>query len=115
MRPVAAADRPKADAIVTRTPGLVIGVLTADCTPVLFADPEARVVGAAHAGWRGAVGGVLEATIAAMEQLGAERSRIIARRSARPLTKPHTKWVQNSKTRSSKVVRATRASFTVRT
>ncbi len=76
--PVAAADRPKADAIVTRTPGLVVGVLTADCTPVLFADPEAKVVAAAHAGWRGARSGVLEATISAMEQLGAVRSRIIA-------------------------------------
>ena len=72
------AARPKADAIVTRTPGLVIGILTADCAPVLFADPVARVIGAAHAGWRGAVGGVLEATVAAMENLGAERQRIVA-------------------------------------
>jgi purine-nucleoside/S-methyl-5'-thioadenosine phosphorylase / adenosine deaminase len=70
--------RPKADAIVTSTPGLVIGVLTADCTPVLFADPEAGIVGAAHAGWRGAVGGVLEATVAEMEKLGARRNRIVA-------------------------------------
>ena len=69
---------PKADALVTRTRGLAIGVLTADCTPVLFADPEARVVGAAHAGWRGALAGVLEATVAAMETLGAERKRILA-------------------------------------
>ncbi|HEX2839864.1 peptidoglycan editing factor PgeF [Hyphomicrobium sp.] len=69
---------PKADALVTRTRGLVIGVLTADCAPVLFADAEAKVVGAAHAGWRGAIGGVLEATVAAMEGLGAERSRIFA-------------------------------------
>ena len=69
--------RPKADALVTRTPGLVIGILTADCAPVLFADPEAGVVGAAHAGWRGAVAGVLEAAIAAMENLGASRNRII--------------------------------------
>lgn len=69
---------PKADAIVTARPGLVIGALAADCTPVLFADPEARVVAAAHAGWRGAVGGVLEATIAAMEHQGASRSRIRA-------------------------------------
>ena len=69
---------PKADGIVTRRPGLAIAVLTADCTPVLFADPEARVVGAAHAGWRGALAGVLEATVAAMEKLGADRARIRA-------------------------------------
>jgi YfiH family protein len=76
--PILADARPKADGIVTNTPGLVIGVLTADCAPVLFADPEAGVVGAAHAGWRGAVGGVLEATVAEMEKLGARRNRIIA-------------------------------------
>jgi YfiH family protein len=70
--------RPKADAIVTRVPGLGIGVSTADCGPVLFADPQARVIGAAHAGWRGALTGVLDATIAAMEQLGAARTRITA-------------------------------------
>ena len=70
--------RPRADAIVTRTPGLAIGVSTADCGPLLFADAEARVIGAAHAGWRGALTGVIEATIAAMEKLGAERSRIAA-------------------------------------
>ncbi len=69
---------PKADAIVTRTPGLVIGALAADCTPVLFAEPDARVVAAAHAGWRGATGGVLEAAIAAMVAAGATRSRIRA-------------------------------------
>lgn len=69
---------PKADALVTTTRGLVIGVLAADCAPVLFADPEAHVVGAAHAGWRGAVGGVLESTIALMETLGARRARIRA-------------------------------------
>ena len=69
---------PKADAIVTRTPGLVIGVLAADCTPVLFADPEARIVGAAHAGWKGALGGILEATVTAMQRLGARPSRIAA-------------------------------------
>lgn len=74
--PVAREDLPKADALVTRTRGLAIGVLTADCTPVLFADPKAGVVGAAHAGWRGALTGVLESTVAAMETLGAERSRI---------------------------------------
>lgn len=76
--PVAPDDRPKADAVVTATPGLAIGILTADCAPVLFADPEARVVGAAHSGWRGAVGGVLEATVAEMERLGARRQRIRA-------------------------------------
>jgi polyphenol oxidase len=69
---------PSADAVVTRTPGLVIGALAADCNPVLFADPVAKVVAAAHAGWRGALGGVLEATITAMESLGAERTRIVA-------------------------------------
>ena len=69
---------PKADAIVTQTRGLAIGVLAADCTPVLFADPEAGVIGAAHAGWRGAVGGVIEATVAAMVTLGARRDRIRA-------------------------------------
>lgn len=68
--------RPRADAIVTRTAGLAIGVTTADCGPVLFAEPKAQVIGAAHAGWRGALTGVLDATIAAMEQLGADRDRI---------------------------------------
>jgi len=76
--PVPHGDRPKADAIVTRTSGLAIGVLTADCTPVLFADAEAKVIAAAHAGWRGAVGGILEAAIAEMERLGAQRERIRA-------------------------------------
>ena len=71
-------ERPRADAIVTATPGIALGVLTADCAPVLFADPQARVVAAAHAGWRGAIGGVLEATLAAMEGLGARRDRIEA-------------------------------------
>jgi YfiH family protein len=70
--------RPKADAIVTRVPGLAIGVSTADCGPVLFADADARVIGAAHAGWRGAFFGVLEQTVAAMEKLGADRARIVA-------------------------------------
>ena len=69
---------PKADAIVTKTPGLVIGVLSADCTPVLFADADAGVVAAAHAGWRGAVRGILEATILEMERQGAVRHRIHA-------------------------------------
>jgi polyphenol oxidase len=71
-------NRPRADAIVTQIPRLAIGVSTADCGPLLFADSEAGVVGAAHAGWRGAFTGVIEATIGAMEQLGAERGRIIA-------------------------------------
>src|SRR5215470_11303747 len=69
--------RPKADAIVTRASGLAIAVSTADCGPILFADAEAGVIGAAHAGWRGALSGVAEATIAAMEQCGADRSRIV--------------------------------------
>jgi polyphenol oxidase len=69
--------RPRADAIVTRTRGLAIGATTADCGPVLFADAQAGVIAAAHAGWRGAFNGVLEATIAAMESLGAERSRLV--------------------------------------
>ncbi|MET0968665.1 MAG: peptidoglycan editing factor PgeF [Tardiphaga sp.] len=70
--------RPRADAMVTRTAGLVLGVTAADCGPVLFADPKARVIGAAHAGWKGALTGVLEATIAEMEKLGAQRSDIVA-------------------------------------
>jgi purine-nucleoside/S-methyl-5'-thioadenosine phosphorylase / adenosine deaminase len=69
---------PRADALVTRVPGLAIGVTTADCGPVLFADGMAGVIGAAHAGWKGALTGVLEATVAAMEKLGAARSRIRA-------------------------------------
>jgi YfiH family protein len=69
---------PEADAIVTREVGLAIGVLTADCGPVLFADGEAGVIGAAHSGWKGAIGGVLEATIDAMEKLGAKRGNIRA-------------------------------------
>jgi len=70
--------RPRADALVTATRGLAVGALSADCTPVLFADPDARIVAAAHSGWRGAVGGILEATIDAMVNLGASRSAIIA-------------------------------------
>lgn len=70
--------RPHADALVTDRPGLLLGVLTADCAPVLFADHAAGVVGAAHAGWKGAFGGVTDATIAAMEKLGARRERIVA-------------------------------------
>ena len=68
--------RPRADAIVTRVPRLAIGVSTADCGPLLFADSEAGVIGAAHAGWRGAITGVIEATTEAMERLGANRNRI---------------------------------------
>ena len=71
-------DKPKADALVTATPGLALSILTADCQPVLFSDPIAGVIGAAHAGWRGALDGVLEATIAAMEALGAQRADMIA-------------------------------------
>jgi YfiH family protein len=75
--------RPEGDAMVTRTPGLALGILTADCAPVLFADGRARVIGAAHAGWKGALGskeggGVLEATVAAMETLGARKADIRA-------------------------------------
>jgi YfiH family protein len=76
--PWAAGQGAKADAMVTRQPGLALGIVTADCAPVLFADAGGRIVGAAHAGWRGAVAGVLEATIAAMTALGAEPDRITA-------------------------------------
>ena len=69
---------PRADALVTRRPGVALGVITADCAPVQSADPEAGVIGAAHAGWRGAVDGVLEATVAAMAGLGAAPGRILA-------------------------------------
>ena len=71
-------ERPRADAMVTDRPGLLLGILTADCAPVLFADAEAGVVGAAHAGWRGALAGVTDVTIAAMEALGAKREGIAA-------------------------------------
>lgn len=70
--------RPHADALVTDRPELVLGILTADCTPVLFADRKTGVVGAAHAGWKGAIGGVVAATVEAMESLGAERTNIVA-------------------------------------
>jgi YfiH family protein len=76
--PWTAETRPRADAIVTRMRALAIGISTADCGPVLLADPKARVIGAAHAGWRGALTGVVEATIEAMEQLGARRGEIRA-------------------------------------
>ena len=71
-------DTPRADGMATRRPGLALGVLTADCGPVLLADAEAGVIGAAHAGWRGARDGVLEATVAVMEDMGAKRERISA-------------------------------------
>jgi len=71
-------DRPHADAVVTDRPGLALGILTADCAPVLLADRAAGIVGAAHAGWKGAIGGVTDATVAAMEKLGADRDRIVA-------------------------------------
>lgn len=70
--------RHQADAMATRVPGVILGVLSADCGPILFADADAGVIGAAHAGWKGALDGVLEATIEAMEKLGADRSRITA-------------------------------------
>ncbi|MGH6968382.1 MAG: peptidoglycan editing factor PgeF [Stellaceae bacterium] len=69
---------PRADALVTRVPGVALGILTADCVPVLFADVEARVIGAVHAGWRGALAGVIEAAVAAMEDLGAAAQRTVA-------------------------------------
>ena len=69
---------PKADAVVTDRPGIAVGVGTADCGPVLLADAEARVVAAAHAGWKGALAGILESAVDAMERLGAERTRIVA-------------------------------------
>jgi YfiH family protein len=78
----ASQSRPQGDAMVTATPGLALGILTADCAPVLLADPQAKVIGAAHAGWKGALGkdggGVLEAALDAMEKLGASRNRIRA-------------------------------------
>ncbi|MDX5362451.1 MAG: peptidoglycan editing factor PgeF [Alphaproteobacteria bacterium] len=76
--PWAREDAPRADAAVTASPGIALGILTADCVPVLFADPQARVIGAAHAGWRGAKAGVLGATVEAMSALGADPARIHA-------------------------------------
>jgi polyphenol oxidase len=78
QRPWAQGERPHADAMVTDRPGLLLAILTADCAPVLFADAEAGVIGAAHAGWRGALAGVTDSTISAMEKLGAGRDRLIA-------------------------------------
>jgi polyphenol oxidase len=77
-QPWADSDRPRADAVVTATRGLALAVLSADCAPILLADAEAGVIAAAHAGWRGALGGVIEAAIAAMEALGARRARMHA-------------------------------------
>lgn len=76
--PWAGDDRPRVDAMVTKRKGITLGVLSADCVPVLFADPDAGIVGAAHAGWRGAVTGVLQATVKAMVDLGAKAERIRA-------------------------------------
>ena len=86
--PWESAARPRADALVTRTEGLAIGVTAADCGPILFVDPNARVVGAAHAGWKGALSGILESTVEAMEKLGAERSGIVA--AIGPLIRQHS-------------------------
>ncbi|HEY9092210.1 peptidoglycan editing factor PgeF [Parasphingorhabdus sp.] len=69
-------ERPHGDALVTDRPGLLLGILTADCVPVLFHDPAAQIIGAAHAGWKGAIGGVTDNTIAEMEKLGGERDNI---------------------------------------
>lgn len=69
---------PQADAMATNVPGMALGILTADCAPVLFADSEARVIGAAHAGWKGAISGVIDSALEKMESLGADRSRIVA-------------------------------------
>lgn len=77
-RPWPSSERPRVDALVTRTPGLALGILTADCGPLLFADPHARVIGAAHAGWKGALTGVTARTLEAMESLGAMRQNIVA-------------------------------------
>lgn len=76
--PFAPSERPRADAMVTRVKGLALGIATADCGPILFADPAEGVVGAAHAGWKGALTGVIEATVTAMVALGARRHRIVA-------------------------------------
>ncbi len=72
------AERPKADAMVSVAPGVALGISTADCGPILFADSEARVIGAAHAGWKGAFTGIVASTVTAMEKLGARRERILA-------------------------------------
>jgi YfiH family protein len=77
-QPWAPGAAPRADGLVTRQPGIALGILAADCAPVLLADPAARVIGAAHAGWKGALAGIVEATVAEMETLGAVRARIAA-------------------------------------
>jgi len=77
-RPWSPQDAPKADAMVTDRPGIALGILTADCAPLLLADPNKGVIGAAHAGWRGALHGVAQATVAAMRELGADPARMIA-------------------------------------
>jgi polyphenol oxidase len=82
------ASRPRADAIVTRTEGLAIGVTAADCGPILLVDPHARVIGAAHAGWKGALTGILESAVDSMEKLGAERTGIVA--AIGPLIRQHS-------------------------
>ncbi|MFD1696340.1 peptidoglycan editing factor PgeF [Roseibium aestuarii] len=77
-RPFAEGEDRRADGLVTDRPDLILGIATADCGPVLFADPGAGVIGAAHAGWKGAIGGILENTLAAMEALGANRANVVA-------------------------------------
>lgn len=77
-RPFESGEKPKADGLVTAIPGLALGILTADCAPVLFADAEAGVIGACHAGWKGALHNIMGNTLAAMESLGAQRSRVVA-------------------------------------
>jgi YfiH family protein len=77
-RPWRRQDNPRADGMVSAVPGIALGVLAADCAPVLFADPEAQVIGAAHGGWRGALSGVMEATVEAMTALGARAERVRA-------------------------------------
>jgi YfiH family protein len=81
-------DKPRADALVTRTEGLAIGVTAADCGPILLVDPAARVIGAAHAGWKGALTGIIESTVDAMEKLGAERGGMVA--AIGPLIRQHS-------------------------
>jgi YfiH family protein len=87
-RPWESGSRPQADAIVTRTEGIAIGITAADCGPILLVDPNARVIGAAHAGWKGALTGILESTIRAMEGLGAERDGMVA--AIGPMIRQHS-------------------------
>jgi YfiH family protein len=87
-RPWESGPRPRADAIVTRIEGLAIGITAADCGPILLVDPNARVIGAAHAGWKGALTGILESTIRAMEGLGAERDGMVA--AIGPMIRQHS-------------------------